>query len=266
MVDTADVSRSMRSVGDKARSPLTDGKKLRYLANTMAVAAFFFTIGSTGFLPWAKLQGVLGFVQFPWRLFVTATPLYCGAIALYICCIPMWSDEVRYGGVVTVLAVMSVSALAVMGRVDEGYYSYSDDYYSYVPYTGSVIGGEWLPAAASDRSALLKGTDTARTSYGGEIGVDRNAGVLSFRLETNVRYVDVPIVFYRGYTAVAESGERLKVSGDGKNGDMRIYLAPAGVIKVFYEGTVPQHVSSAVSCLFLGTLAFLIPARRRRSA
>ena len=240
-------------------------KKAGYLAGILALAALIFTLGSTGLLPWKQLQGVLGFVQFPWRLFVVASPLFAAASGLFVCSLSLDTDEMKYTLTLAAAGILIFAAAATLGRIDECYYSYSDDYYSYVPFTGSVIGGEWLPERVRDRDALLKDTDIAKTNYGGQLEVSRAGGELTLDLPSPMKYVDIPLIYYAGYTALAENGENISIRGDGANGCARLYFPPEGRIRVFYGGTTAQHVSGLISMIFLFVLAFFRPFRVKRA-
>ncbi len=250
---------------------LKKDKKPLFFADVISICAICFSLGTTGLIPWKKLAGVLSFVQFPWRLFIMATPLFCMAIALYAAVVftsGKYSQMVGFPVLVLIIVtcVMAASAFGVIDRSDEGYYSYSDDYFSYIPYTGSVIGGEWLPVTVRDRDALIKDCDMALLSYGGTVQVTRNTNELSLIMPARADFVDVPFIYYKGYAAVNQNGRQLVVDGGGSNGSVRIYNPEAGLIRVYYAGTVAQKVSMVISVLSLAALAILVTGRgfRRR--
>lgn len=233
-------------------------------AHICAAIAIIFTLMTTGLLPWARLQRFLGFLQFPWRLLIIATPFMCMAAALYFAC---WkTDNMQFvrAGAIFITGLMIMSAVGNISRIDEGYYSYSDDYYSHIPYTGNVIGGEWLPQTVTDRSDLLKDCDKAIAADGKEIEVMRSANELSFDVDTAVDYVDVPFIYYKGYAARTADGQTLEVDGLGTNGSVRVYTKDVkGAIQVYYEGTLTQHLTTVISSIYVIGIVFIFFKKKR---
>jgi len=245
---------------------LKKDKKLLFFADVSGICAVCFTLGATGLVPWKRLSGVLSFVQFPWRLFIMATPLFCVAIALYAAivfssgrCAHHASFPVFTLAIVT--CAMIIFAFMVIDRSEEGYYSYSNDYFSYIPYTGSVIGGEWLPVTVKDRDALIKDCDMAYLSDGRTVEVSRHANELTVVMPDRADFVDVPFIYYKGYAAVNSNGTPLVVDGSGKNGSVRIDNPQPGPIRVYYAGTMAQNISMVISVLTLAILAWVVVGR-----
>ena len=97
---------------------------LLYLFGILAALA------STKLFPWEKLGKYLGFIQFPWRLFIIASALFVFADGIVI------YDYIERGknflpemAAAGVFVVCALSAFFVMEQNDQGYYDYSDDYY-----------------------------------------------------------------------------------------------------------------------------------------
>ena len=235
-------------------------KRFSRFADFCTVLGILFMLSSTGLIPWGHLQNELSFIQFPWRSFIIAGPLLAVAAGIYI------DEFVKQSGsdshkaselaILTVLAVMTVSAIGNYSRNEEGYYSYSDDYYDYARYTENVIGGEWLPMGAKDRHALSDDADFAYTSSGEKLHVRREKNTMYIDPDPNEEYIDVPFLYYKGYEAVdTDSGAGLKLEAQGENGRIRIYPDGAGHIYVYYAGTIVQHLSTLLS---LAALIFLI--------
>jgi hypothetical protein len=212
-----------------------------------------FSLGATRLFPWARVQNLLSFIQFPWRLFIVSTTLLSFAAAIYMSY--YFKEENRKEtALFIVLAVMIAGFSSNITNNEEGYYSYSDDYYSYISFTGNVIGGEWLPSGVTDREALLINTDIAVDSNGKQYTVERFKNELSVdNLNQNADYVDVPFIYYKGYAAEGinqNTKTRLSVTCEGANGQCRIYLnGDNSHIRVFYKGTILQKVSLVVSIL-----------------
>ena len=71
-------------------------------------------------------------------------------------------------------------------------------------------------------------------------------------------YIDVPLIYYKGYTAslttVDQKETKLQVTGEGQNGYCRVLLTgdePAGLLTVYYKGTIVQNISYIISVLTL---------------
>jgi len=259
---------------DKNRRLITGQR----IADVSAIIGVAFTLSVTGIVPWHALQNVLSFVQFPWRLFIMATPFICVAAALYAAVfqyrikaalnkINERSENIveliTLLAAVIVTAIMIISGVNNINRIEEGYYSYSDDYYSHVPFTGAVIGGEWLPQSVVDRDLLTKECDTAVAADGSKYTVQRDANELTVQISAAAEYVDVPFIYYKGYEAIAEDGSRLRLDNAGVNGSIRVYTDGHNNIKVRYAGTTSQHVSTVVSVMTLAALLILCSRRRK---
>lgn len=241
-------------------------------ADLCLLAAFLFILCTTGLFPWGRLQDELSFIQFPWRLFAVTGPLLAFAEAIYLDAfqelLPSapWSKEASCLLCATaVLIVMTVSAIQTQGRNDQEYYSYSDDYFDYAPYTGNVIGGEWLPMGATDRDSLTTDAPFALLPDGKKVEVLRDRNSLSLTgLDPSLSYVDVPFLYYKGYRASSLAGKPLKLDGSGENGRVRVYPDGAEGIRVSYGGTVLQKASTWISLLtLLGVLGLGFYKKRK---
>ncbi len=216
-----------------------------------AVFGLIFTLCSTGLFPWKRLEEYVSSIQFPWRLFIMSCLMFSLAAGIYISKAAVSKERLA---VTAVLAVMAVSAVSNYNRTEEGYYSYSDDYYNEVKFTKNVIGGEWLPLSVTDRDRLIKNRDTAFDENGNELTVERRGNRLTVTAPGS-GYIDVPFIYYPGYAAVNAGGKSLSVDGEGDNGRLRVYAEESGPVTVYYGGTRLQHISDIISIL-----AALIPA------
>ncbi len=221
---------------------------------------------TTGFLPWKRLERFLYQVQFPWRLFVVAAPLIIFADAVFITRIIKNGIIKEKTAVFAVLSLMVISAAWSFDDKGMDYYSYSDDYFDYPPFTAEVIGGEWLPASVEDRNLLVETADTAVDDRENNLPVKRNKNRLTVEgIDPASEYVDVPFVYYKGYTAKDAGGKMLAVDGSGRNGQARVYTKGASSVSVRYSGTMIQHISSAVSLVSIIVIAaVLIMACRKK--
>ncbi|MCR4909001.1 MAG: YfhO family protein, partial [Lachnospiraceae bacterium] len=270
--------------GNKAEREKTEGGISRGgFALFSCIAGAVFTLSSTGAFPWKHFFEKLQFVQFPWRVFILASPLFAFASGIFFDALAermaesfSGSGETAYRerralfagellGLV-VLSVMIASAVGNYGRNEEEYYSYSQDYFEYPRYTESVIGGEWLPENAKDRHALTDDASYAYTDGGERINAERYKNTLTLALSGKEAYADIPFVWYLGYRAEDEKGRELFSDGSGENGRMRVFPDGARNVRVTYAGTAIQHGADAISLaalLVLGAVFIVVIIRKK---
>ncbi|MCR4589529.1 MAG: YfhO family protein [Lachnospiraceae bacterium] len=234
--------------------------RLVFFADFLAVTGLLFALCTTGFFPWKRLEKYVLSVQFPWRLFIMTALLLSIAAGIYI--ERAAGDHIK-AAVIAVLALMILSAVSNINRTEEGYYSYSDDYYDVVEYTKSVIGGEWLPAAVESRGKLGKYNDLAFDDSGEKIAVTRQGNSLYVK-DVNSEYVDVPFVYYLGYAAEDENGNPCRTDGSGENGRVRVYTGGAGNLHVYYKGTLLQRTADIISIAALILLILLFIRKKKQ--
>ncbi len=285
----------LRVFVDKEENPLSGFSDILYVTGGV------FMLGATGLFPWERLGRYMGFIQFPWRSFIIASSLFAFADGILIFCLfkergaakektteeAVGSDkgtdakasgsgrlaaaEARKDRVIYATAgvflLCALQAFSVMEKNDQGYYDYSDDYYSYAPYTANVIAGEWLPLTVTDRDALTEQSSRATGDEGQEVAFERYKNELTFTAERDLEYVDVPFIYYRGYGAFLE-GKKLDVDGEGVNGLTRVYTDhEEGRVRVSYEGTPCQRYSLMISAIALiVALTLMIRANKKGRA
>ncbi len=227
----------------------------------MIAAALIFAVGATNIMPWERVAKLFGFLQFPWRLFIMTSVLLAMAdsivIKLYID--RFGEDRKRVVAEVvmaTLLVITAHSAIVHQNRESMGYYDYSDDYYSYKPFTVNVVAGEWLPKTVTKSERLVEQSDEFVYEDGSKESFKREKGKVIADIKDTHEYADVPFLYYKGYGAVITDSEgdktRLEVTGEGDNGLCRVYLNGAkGELAVSYKGTVIQYVSAVISIVFM---------------
>ena len=241
-------------------------KNLINYGDWLLIGGALFAVLTTDIIPWKRLNGYLSFVQFPWRLFCLATVMIAIADAIIMYCFiksslePLMQSSMR---VLTILLLIISAALSFrfISSADITYYDYSDDYYSYKPFTAGIIAGEWLPRSVESVGQVLTDSDHMYNDRGEDVDFER----IKNRVETDVteayEYVDVPFVYYKGYSATITDSvgnkQKLSVSGSGKNGLTRVQLnGLTGHLKVSYSGTALQLISTLVSILTVLGLIF----------
>ena len=227
----------------------------------MIIFAAVFAAGATNIMPWERVAQYFGFLQFPWRMFIISSVLLAMADAVIL---KLFID--RFEGslkapaadvtLIIVLVVSSMRAVDHQNAKSMGYYDYSDDYYDYKPYTAGVIAGEWLPAAVDEPGSLVEQSMHMIYDDGSEAKFTRKGTKIISKTDSVHRYVDVPFVYYKGYSAfivdLEGNRKKLEVTGEGTNGLCRVMLEGAkGELTVYYAGTILQYVSLATSVVFI---------------
>ena len=232
----------------------------------------FFALLSTRLFPWERLGGVMGFIQFPWRFFIAASVLFAfsDGILLYILlkragkALSLKEASLCAAAAAGIFLAASLSGLDVMERNAQGFYDYSDDYYSYAPFTANVIAGEWLPVSVKDRDRLIEQSRHAVGDRGQELRFERYKNELTLYAEGAGEYADVPFIYYKGYGAMSGDGQSLKVDGGGSNGLLRVYLnGVSGPVRVWYRGTAAQRLSLVISGFTLLIILTLCVSRQK---
>ena len=243
-------------------------------ADWLLFGGMFFAILTTDLIPWERLNAYLSFVQFPWRFFVLATVMLAIADSIIISSFIKSSLEpymASSGRVLTILLLIVCSALALrfISNANITYYDYSDDYYSYKPYTANVIGGEWLPKTIEDQGEILKDSEHLYADNGEDLDFTRIGNRIEADIEKSYDHVDAPFIYYLGYQAwIKKDGQTLKLeTGVGKNGLCRVYLKQqTGELLVKYAGTFLQHFSTVVSLVTAVLLIVFALYKKRKGS
>ena len=233
---------------------------LRFV-DVLIIAAFIFAVGATNIMPWERVAKLFGFLQFPWRMFIMTSVFLAMAdgiiLRLFLDRISEDRKRIAFDIVlIVVTAMMMHMAIEHHNENSMGYYDYSDDYYSYKPFTASVIAGEWLPSTVTDSGSLVDRSDKMIFDDGTEADFTRKRAKIISQIEKAHDHVDVPFIYYKGYSAVItdSSGNRtkLEVNGEGDDGMCRVMLSGAtGELTVSYTGTILQVIALIVSHLFI---------------
>ena len=227
----------------------------------MMISAMVFAVGATNIMPWERVARFFGFLQFPWRMFLISSVLLSMADAVVLkLFLDSVSEEKRgFSKEIVLMIVFAVAGFLAIVHHNEnsmGYYDYSDDYYSYKPYTAFVIAGEWLPQTVAESGRLVTQSEHMVFDDGSECAFERSGSKIIAHIGDRHDYVDVPFIYYKGYSAyiedIAGAKTKLSVTSEGDNGLCRVYLNGAtGDITVNYTGTILQYISLVITHLFL---------------
>jgi len=237
-----------------------DNKNIMEFTDLLMIAGICFAFAATRLLPWDRIGKYVDFIQFPWRLYIIASVCLAmsGAVILHMY---FTDNKTREYVLLAVIVMMCASAVYNLERTQEGYYSYSSDYFEYVPYTSNIIGGEWLPVSVENLNHLMEKVDVATNDKGEEVAFKREGNKIIITQAVKDKYVDVPFVYYKGYSAYIKDNsggkEVLKVTGDGENGLCRVWLSESksdGILIVEYMGTLIQKISFMITIVCLGSV------------
>ena len=245
------------------------------------VAGIVFAVLATDIVPWSILGKYFAMVQFPWRLYVISTVLISfadaviifrvtGSLFLGVSDTPKEYDNEykvinddglinRYGIVLAlVISLLIISTLYTFSNQKREYYDYSNDYFDYKPFTASVIAGEWLPEAVKDSTTLVDDSEHAYDNNGNSISFERIKNKVVFNADSSMEYVDVPLIYYKGYGAKCTDGTVLFVDGSGNNGFVRVYTdGYVGEVITKYKGTIAQIIGDLISIIVIISLIII---------
>lgn len=245
-------------------------KELLQFTDLTLLAGILLSLVATRLFPWERIGEYVSFIQFPWRLYIMASA--CLSISAAIIISMIWTDQKNQEMVIlAVLVLMCLTATKVITQTEEGYYSYSNDYFSYQPFTFHIIAGEWLPESVEDVKALEKQIDQAVANTGEAIAIERVKNTIKIKIDQEkYEYIDVPFVYYKGYSAYYtgdnQQRKELMVSGEGNNGLCRVMCPDEnleGEIMIKYNGTHLQTLSYIISVLSVLIVVVIAVLRRR---
>ncbi|MCR5421998.1 MAG: glycoside hydrolase family 9 protein [Lachnospiraceae bacterium] len=256
-------------------------------SDILILLGIFFMIMASNILPWDRLGNYLSFIQFPWRFFIMSSSLFSVSAGLIYSKIAgmdkdtakIWifdkdgDSTVADLGIIILTVLLFINGIIVFndyGAKNQGYYDYSDDYYSYKPYTANVIAGEWLPLRVTDKDTLVSDSEKMIASDGTEIGYKRIKNYIIADIKDTYDYIDVPFIYYKGYEAeyTLENGEKskLSVTGSGNNGMCRVYPdgRGKGELKVFYKGTIIIKIAMIISIITVLVIFIIFLGKKKR--
>ena len=237
---------------------------------TLGIAFAFF---ASEIMPWKKLGKIFSMVQFPWRFYLISSVLLsisaaifiyrlAGSLCLGVSDTPKEYDNEeyinkndnyvnKYGIVLAlVLATMTITTIFTYSNQTREYFDFSNDYFEYKPHTATVIAGEWLPISVDDSEKLVEMSYHAKDNNGNEVSFIRDKGRVIISTNGTEEYVDVPLIFYKGYTAKGISNVSYLIDGCGSNGLSRVYTNGAtDSIVINYSGTPLQKLGTIISII-----------------
>ncbi len=213
------------------------------------------------------LKSVIGTIQYPWRFLTIA-----GILCAYLLCMilrKIWIDHHAKKILSGLLIGISLfQALSYMSKCLNGFDVYN--VYQSGNISGyDVLNGEYLPAGVNRDT--IRETLTDRLTYDADsIQVDewhRENHTVVATLTNNtaeVKQVEVPLLLYKGYHAVTDSGKQLAISpGESFRISVAVPANFTGSIRVAFREPWYWRASELVSLLSLTGLIVLTRHGRR---
>lgn len=232
-------------------------KKQRLKEHKFFVCLFLFTVAviymSTSLFPWDYLRDKFGIIhffentlQFPWRFLTIATLTLSVMTAILI---GFYSKNSHRAAVcVVVLAVLSVvmfsSAYTENGNI---WLSKGE---SVIDSTSVGATGEYFPNGRSEKNYMPE-----KYTKSGKVTIEdyeKNGTNIFLTLSgaENGDYVEVPLIYYPGYTAKSDSG-KLSITS-GTNGVVKVGLSKGtSQVKIRYGGYLPYILGNIVTLITL---------------
>lgn len=231
-----------------------------------------FIIATSRIFPWGRFPfSLVGFIQYPWRLYEFVSFFFAVAGGYY-------SSRVfiKYKQRSVVFAVLIVATIITT-------YIHSENYKSLDPNGGTftevraslieptyengynLIGREYLPSKLTDISYIYERGEAFESR-----NIDTRITDLKRKYNTTLFNVSVnksdtlslPLLYYYGYTVTLD-GEKLPIY-QSDNGLLEIIVDKSGHIEALYGGTTLQKVAMYVSLISLLILCIYIVLNRKR--
>lgn len=223
------------------------------------IIGLFLALLSTNLFRWELLNNtIINKIQFPWRLH----PLSVAFLSMGIGgCINSSFRKLKEREIIliSVFCLAGIFSLNVLSNFSINNTNYLPSDIGSNP--SSIMGAEWLPLN-TDRSKLNT-PNKVYTSNEQVINLSKKEGnTICFKYDQsehgNSDYFDVPLLFYKGYTAsiLMQDGtvKKLDVVNSKNNNLVRVINndnVPGGEICVRYSGTMLQYISYLINILML---------------
>lgn len=226
-------------------------------ADALLITAFAAAFFATDYAPWQFIGKFLDGLQFAWRVYGLVTASLAVSGALYTYYILKYTDALKRGAVI-ITAVFALG-YGVHSNGKNVNHCYPDNSYYDVPDNTYTIGmGEWLPDAFRREGDKAREKTKCITFDGNVVSDDfaREYGIVVFDVpDAGYSTAEVPFVWYKGYTAEDETGQRLDVR-ISECGLLDVDISNAsGTVTVWHHTTAVQDVSLALSLISLAAFA-----------
>lgn len=225
--------------------------KDKKFSKDMLFLGLVFLILSTSLFPWKLVKNFLGIIQFPWRFYMIVTISLLVGFGIKIS---------NYQNLNKRVFTIAVSAFMMMtfliGSVYHLRFDGLDDHKEYW-----ISNGEYVPVDVNLDELKIRG-DVITSNEEVKTTLKRNGINLEISYSDNNSddtYLELPLVYYKGYMAKEDKNTLRVVKGD--NGLVRVYLDnKEGNINVYYGFTKVRIVCLIISIISLG--GFIVIVRK----
>ena len=147
----------------------------------------------------------------------------------------------------------------------EGSFGSAEDFGYRVLYqeiAGIGSGEEYLPLETTRDD--LTTPNIAFSDIGEQTTGVHQQGIFQFTASPDTQYYDIPLVWYKGYTACTEDGIRLEIIKNPENGHVCVQtdsLQDSAQVNVQYSGTTLMRISYAISFISLLTILIILTVK-----
>jgi hypothetical protein len=211
---------------------------------------------ATDIFPWVAFEQLLNPIQLPWRILIFST--FFLSLGIAGTCSQFFHTRASKTILLLFLCVFCSFFCINMINVRWDVYHTDRTVNIYQEAGATGFGKEWLPLSVDPD--LLNHSESVLTDRESVIGIKRLGTRISFPAEYKASSYDVPLIYYKGYSASLEKADGSKMAllvEESDSGTVRVLTQnnANGVITVSYSGTTLQKLSyvlNAVAILFTG--------------
>ena len=184
-------------------------------------------------------------LQFPWRFYILVTIFLLLGFAILIN--EQSNDSKKRTHIMIILSIFAMFTFTVSTYYTSRYGLYNEVKKHHITW------GEYVPLDV-DIDAYKERGEIITSNNNIDISFDKNGTNIIVDYKNNFTkdtYIELPLLYYKGYVALDEKEQNLKVI-KGENGMVRVYLEQEkGNIEVFYAFTTVRKVSIIISIISL---------------
>lgn len=235
-----------------------------YLCLFMALLSLFI---SSSLFPWKLFSEKLSFIQFSWRFLMFATLFTCLYISLEINkLINKKIYKLSFLGIILILSIISsypniktIKSLPTLNSSD------------FKIYNASVGNAEYIPEGTNIDEILNRGNFITSNSEEFHISnYSKNGTRVNFNFisSSDNFYFDIPLLYYRGYTATITDKNNVKHNLEVTHNENNIIRVPihnikTGNISITYSSTKASKISYIISLItFIFIISFSLFKRK----
>ncbi len=239
----------------------------------MTIAGLLAVFMSTNLFPWDALCRMFGSLvynlQFPWRMFTVATIFLTVLVGCVLIISKNIVNKVFYNGFICVIIFANMITVGYMMydrlNTSKGVYSYDATAFANM---GSASLNEYLPSVTqADLLSVYEPVASENVTVDAYKKHYTNISMTVSETKGIQGLVEVPLLYYAGYEAVADDGSAFIVSPNG-NGVLSVNVPEGfvGNINISYEGMWYWHVAELISLAGIVFCVFLVIKYKRENA